>query len=316
MMMADAESYCRLALSVVSSIMQWTSKLALLGLMWMACGHVLAAKDPCATDTTNPRLALDARTLVDLGSRRVCGLSARDEQSPETADVVIWEVGGAAWARSAAMHKSGAVVIAEQTPGGWRELRRLRSPQPAAYGGFGTQVASDGRWLAVLARRPQGVWVFDLQNLDAAPLEIEGARGFAMSVGMLDGQVVVGGQGEARLYRKQTTWLTVARVAAPAGAADAFSGQIVTLGDLMVSTTSGFKNEDGGAAPGRVDVYRRQPTGWQWEARLTPAGSGGPFGSDCCVALANGQITVRVGNDVWRFTNEGTSWVAKPGGTP
>src|SRR5690349_11482909 len=150
--------------------MRWMSKLAALGVMWMACGHVPAAEDPCAPDMTDRRFAPDARTLVDFGSRRACGLSGRDEQSPETADVVVWEVGDAVWGRSAAMHKSGAVVIAEKTSDGWRELRRLRSPRPAAYGGFGTQVASNGRWLAVLARRPQGVWVFDLQNLDVAPL--------------------------------------------------------------------------------------------------------------------------------------------------
>lgn len=284
--------------------------------MGIASGHVPAVEDPCAPETTNPEFSLDARAKVDLGSRRACGLSGLDEQSPETADVVVWEVGGAAWARSAAMLKSGAVVIVEQSSGGWRELRRLRSPQPAAYGGFGTQVASDGRWLAVLARQPQGVWVFDLQNLDTAPLEIEGARGFATAVGMLGEQVVVGGQGEARLYRKQTTWLPVARVAAPAGAADAFSGQIVAQGDLIVSTTSGFKNGDGGASPGRVDVYRRRPTGWKWEARLTPTNGGGPFGSDCCISLANGEISVRIGNDLWRFAREGTSWIAKPEGTP
>ncbi len=295
--------------------MQWTLKIAALGLIGIASGHVPAVEGPCAPETTNPAFSLDARAQVALGSRRACGLSGLDEQSPETADVVVWEVGGAAWARSAAMPKSGAVVIVEQSSGGWREVRRLRSPQPAAYGGFGTQVASDGRWLAVLARQPQGVWVFDLQNLDTAPLEIEGARGFATAVGMLGEQVVVGGQGEARLYRKQTTWLPVARVAAPAGAADAFSGQIVALGDLIVSTTSGFKTGDGVASPGRVDVYRRRPTGWKWEARLTPTNGGGPFGSDCCISLAHGEISVRIGNDLWRFAREGTSWIAKPGGT-
>lgn len=316
MMKAAVENYCRVSVSEVSSIMQWTFKLAALGLVWMAYGHAPAAEDPCSPGSTNPRFALDARSLIDIGSRRACGLSGRDEQSPETADVVVWDVGSAAWARSAAMHKSGAVIIAEQTPDGWRELRRLRSPQPAAYGGFGIQLASDERWLAVLSRRPQGVWVFDLQNLDAAPVEIEGARDFAKSVGMLGDQIVVGGRAEARLYRMQTIWRQAARVAAPAGAADAFSGQVVAQGDLMVSTTSGVKDGDGGAAPGRVDVYRRKSAGWQWEARLAPTSGGGPFGSDCCVSLADGQISVRVGNDRWVFAREGTSWIAKPGATP
>lgn len=315
-MKAADESHCGVAVSVVSSIMQWTSKLAALGLIWLPYGHAPAAEDPCAPGSSNPKLALDARSLVDLGSRRACGLSGQDERSPEAADVVVWDIGGAAWARSAAMHKSGAVVIAEQTPDGWRELRRLRSPQPAAYGGFGIQLASDGRWIAVLSRRPQSIWVFDLQNLDSPPLEIEGARDFAKSVGMLDGQVVVGGHGEARLYVRQTTWRQVARVAAPAGAADAFFGQVVAQGDLMVSTTSGRKDGDGGAAPGRVDVYRLKPAGWQWEARLTPSPGGGPFGSDCCVSLAGGQVAVRIGNDRWMFARERTSWIAKPGATP
>lgn len=295
--------------------MQWTSKLFALGLMWTA-GQVHAAQDPCAPDATNPRLAPDAPTMVDLGTRRACGLPWRDESSPETADVVVYEVGAAAWSRRAAMHKPGFVIVAERTSDGWRELRRLRSPEPKAYSGFGTQLASDGRWLSVLSRSPQRVWVFDLQNLDAAPLEIEGARGFAKSVGMLGDQVVVGGQAEARVYRRQAGWSQVARVVAPGGAPGAFSGQVVAQGDLIVSTTSGVKDGDGGAAPGRVDVYRRKQAGWQWDARLTPTNGGGPFGSDCCVSLVNGEVFVRVGNQIWRFAREGTSWIAKPGATP
>lgn len=306
------------AIGVSYVVMRWMSML--LGLTVFA-SHVSvgAAEEPCALCAPcagEPRFAADPRALLDVGELRVCGLPRQDDGVPDSADVVLWEVGEARWAKTAAIHQPGTVVVARRRGNGWRELRRLRSPQPAAYGGFGVQLASNGRWLAVLAARPQRVWVFDLKNLDATPQEIEGARGFAKTVAMLGDQVVVGGPSEARLYQRQTGWTFVARVAAPVGATDAFSGQIIAQGDLIVSTTSGLKNGDGGALPGRVDVYRRRPTGWQWESQLTPTSRGEPFGHDCCVSLDRGQVSVTLGTQRWQFVREGASWRATPGGMP
>ena len=284
--------------------------------LWVASGCVQAIEEPCAPRTGGSRLTVDPRAWFEIGQFRACGLSREGNQVPDSADVVVWEVGEAAWAKTAAMHQSGAVVVARRTDNEWREQSRLRSPQPAAYGGFGAQLASDGRWLAVLAARVQRVWVFDLRNLDATPLEIEGVRGFAKTVAMLGDQVVVGGQGEARLYRKQTGWTLADRVVAPAEAAEVFSGQIVAKGDLIVSTNAGLKNGDGGALPGRVDVYRHGSAGWQWEGQLTPSGRTEPFGQDCCVSVDRGQVTVHMGEQRWRFMRDGASWTAEHGGTP
>ena len=246
----------------------------------------------------------------------MCSNVGEDAGAPDTADVVVWEAGEAHWASTAAMHQSGAVIVAQRTSDGWREIRHIRSPQPVAYGGFGSQLSSNGKWLAVLASRSQRVWIFDLQNVDSTPIEIEDVRGFARTVATLGDQVVIGGTGEARVYLKEPIWTRVAQAAAPEGAPEAFSGQIVAQDDLIVATSSGARNGDAGVLPGRVDVFRQSEGGWKWESRLAPTGVAGPFGQDCCVSLDHNRITINLGDQRWRFVREDGAWHDDSEGAP
>lgn len=284
-------------------------------------GAVLActamAHDPCAPRSGSSGATLDPRAWIEIGSLRVCGIPRNDDDAAQTADVLVWEVGEAAWSRNGAFLQPGAVIVARLQEGVWREVRQLRSPQPAAYGGFGTQLASNGRWLAVLSKRPQSVWVFDLSTLEATGQEIEAARGFAQSVTMLGERIVVGGPGEARIFVPDGTWKLAERVAAPPGATDAFRGQIIAEDDVLVSSTSGLNDGDGGAHPGRVDVYRHHSgVGWRWESRLAPTPDAGAFGHDCCVAIDRGHVLVMTGGQRWRFAREAGAWRTVSGGTP
>lgn len=269
--------------------------------------------EPCALVTNGPR-AIDPRTWLEVGDLRICTNPKQEQEVPDSADIVVWEVGDANWANSAAINQPGSLLVAQHSSGSWRVIRILRSPHPAAYSGFGSQIASDGRWLAVLEGRQQRVWVFNLDNLSMQAEEIEAARGFAKTIAVADSQIIVGGAGEARVYRKQSDWSFTTRVLPPPGALDVFTGQIIAQGELLVSTTSGINTGDGLVFPGRVDVFRHSPAGWQWESRLSPKGDGEPFGQSCCVSLDQGQVTVTLGDQRWHFNREGSVWIAAPGG--
>ncbi|WP_201190254.1 hypothetical protein [Pseudomonas fluorescens] len=268
--------------------------------------------EPCAL-VINGSHVTDPRTWLEVGDLRICTNAGQDEEVPDSADVVVWEAGDAKWASTAPVHQAGSVLVARQSSSRWQVIRTLRSPHPVAYSGFGAQLASDGKWLAVLEGRQQRVWVFDLNNLAAQAEEIEAARGFAKAIAVADNQIIIGGTGEARFYTKQSVWTLSTRVAGPPGTVDVFTGQIVAQGNLLVSTTSGINTGDGLVFPGRVDVYRHSPTGWQWESRLSPKGDGEPFGQSCCVSLNHGQVTVTLGDQRWHFNREGADWIAAPG---
>lgn len=277
-------------------------------------GGALKAQEACSPPVAT---VVDPRIWVEIGALRVCGAPRQDDSVAQRADVLVWESGEATWARKAAFMQPGVVTVAIRQEGAWRAVRELRSPEPAAYGAFGAQLASNGRWLAVLSRRPQSVWMFDLSQPDDTGLEVRGVRGFAQSVAALGDRLVVGGPGEARIFTLATTWTLVERVAAPSGAANTFGGQIVAQDELLVSSVSGVNNGDAGVLPGRVDVYRRDArSGWRWEGQLRPRSDMPAFGHDCCVALDRGQIVVATGGQRWRFVREAAGWRVATGAAP
>lgn len=294
---------------------------------WSAVLIAFVSLDCCASNS-NPdeaaclqaaapaRPGFDARTRIELPSLRLCGFPMQKTDVAESADVVVWEVGDAAWARAAAMHQPGAVIVARKTSGTWDVTKRLLAPEPAAYDGFGVRLASDGVWVAVMTRRTRRVWVFELGNLDKPGQEIAGVNGFARAIAAYGNDLIVGGDGEARIYRKDASWNLVERIPAPSGAPDAFSGDIAASGDLVAATTSGVNTGDGIALPGRVDVFRRTSSGWQWEGRLSPNATESPFGQDCCVSVAKGQVLVMMGEAHWKFINDGQAWRLAPGSVP
>lgn len=272
------------------------------------------AAEPCALVTNGPH-ATDPRTWLEVGDLRICINPTQEQEVPESSDVVVWEIGDASWADSAAIVQSGSLLVVQHSSGSWQVVRVLRSPHPVAYSGFGSQIASDGRWLAVLEQRQQRVWVFDLDNLSAQAEEIEGARGFAKTIAIAESQIIVGGAGEARVYRKQPDWSFTSRVLPPPGSLDVFTGQLFAQGELLVSTTSGINTGDGLVFPGRVDVFRHSPGGWQWESKLAPEGNDEPFGQSCCVSIDQGQVIVMLGDQRWHFSRKGSVWIAAPGGS-
>jgi hypothetical protein len=259
---------------------------------------------------------LSATLVAELhGHRlRVCATAGEPQGNPDESDIVVWDPGTAHWALTAAMPAAGAVLVLERQGDAWTVARTLRSPRPVAYGGFGAQLALGGPVLAVLQTRPATVWTFNPQALAQPGSEIAAARGFARSVAVLGERVIVGGIDEARVFRKGASgWRIEERIKAPAAARDLFTGQITATRELLVTTIAGLNQGDAGAAQGRVDVFRRGPNAWRWEATLRHAGSKAPFGFDCCVAVDASDVIVTAGGAPLRFRRTAAGWQEQTG---
>lgn len=218
---------------------------------------------------------------------------------------------------------TGAVYIFEDTPGGWVEIGKLTSPEPAANGNFGTMLALHGSHLAAAEGQfydHNRIWLFrgtgadwQLTSVVAAP-EMLDSQGGIMEFDLYGDTLSVvksyfsgegsftEPQGWVEIYDFDgAMWNKTAQLPSQAQAAgeQVFIAQRIALDGRAgianrlaigapMSRTSGFMS-------GAVYVYAREGDTWRFDAVLaTPdeSTSGGMWSGFGAVALRGDMLLV------------------------
>ncbi len=171
------------------------------------------------------------------------------------------------------------------------QLQKILGPNSAAGDNFGRRVAISGDLIAVAGplhagvgptsgsvyvyRLEAGAWVLEQE---VTPADAAAGDQFGFWIAMDAGRLLVGAKfdddlgldaGSAYVFRRDgTTWVQEQKLLPSDGlAGDNFGNSVALVGDLAVigSPTHNGPVADSGAAY----VYRREPTGWVEEAKLT-----------------------------------------------
>ena len=154
--------------------------------------------------------------------------------------------------------QAGAVFIYERRASGWALQQQLLRPHAMSDDLAGSAIAMDGQTLVI------GVPKADVRALDTGAAEV--------------------------FERVDGVWSHVATLSSPKPCIGAFFGLSVAVdGD---SIFVGAPGDDAlGPLSGRVHVFQRTATGWQWQAAVgCPTGPRGWFGAS--VAAARGRVVV------------------------